>query len=66
MSSPAGRVPGRGLSLLSGVLGIIAGLVLLVWPAISILTLAVLAGIWLVVLGVTQLTVAVQLRRATH
>jgi uncharacterized membrane protein HdeD (DUF308 family) len=60
------NMPGRGLSLLSGVLGIIAGLILLVWPAISILTLAVLAGVWLVVLGVTQLTVAVQLRRATH
>ena len=60
------NMPGRGLSLLSGVLGIIAGLVLLFWPAISILTLAVLAGVWLLVLGVTQLTVAMQLRRASH
>ena len=56
-------MPGRGLSLLSGVLGIIAGLVLLVWPAISILTLAVLVGIWLLVLGFTQLSLAMQLRR---
>ena len=56
-------MPGRGLTLLSGVLGAIAGLVLLVWPTISILTLAVLAGIWLLVLGVTQVTVALQLRR---
>ena len=56
-------MPGRGLSLLSGILGIIAGLILLFWPAISILTLALLAGIWLIVIGVTQLTVAVQLRR---
>jgi uncharacterized membrane protein HdeD (DUF308 family) len=57
-------MPGRGLSLLSGVLGVIAGLVLLVWPAISILTLAWLAGLWLLVLGVMQVSVAVQLRRA--
>ncbi len=56
-------MPGRGLSLLSGVLGVIAGLVLLVWPAISILTLAWLAGLWLVILGVMQVSVAIQLRR---
>ncbi len=56
-------MPGRGLSLLSGVLGVIAGLVLLVWPAISILTLAWLAGLWLLILGVMQVSVAIQLRR---
>jgi uncharacterized membrane protein HdeD (DUF308 family) len=56
-------MPGRTLSLLSGVLGIIAGLVLLVWPAISILTLSVLVGIWLLVLGFTQVSMAAQLRR---
>jgi len=55
-------MPGRGLSLLSGVLGIIAGLILLFWPAISILTLAFLAGIWLIVLGITQFSLAMQLR----
>jgi uncharacterized membrane protein HdeD (DUF308 family) len=56
-------MPGRGLSLLSGVLGAIAGLVLLVWPAISILTLAWLAGLWLLVVGIMQVSVAIQLRR---
>jgi uncharacterized membrane protein HdeD (DUF308 family) len=54
---------GRGLTLLSGVLGAIAGLVLLVWPSISILTLAWLAGLWLLILGVMQVSVAMQLRR---
>ncbi|HEX3750554.1 MAG TPA: HdeD family acid-resistance protein [Streptosporangiaceae bacterium] len=57
------RMPSRGLSLLSGILGIIAGLILLFWPAISLLTLAVLAGVWLIVAGVTQVSVAMQLRR---
>ena len=57
-------MPGRGLSLLSGVLGVIAGLILLVWPSISLLTLAWLAGLWLLILGITQITVAMQLRRS--
>ncbi len=56
-------MPGRGWSIFSGILGIIAGLVLLVWPALSILTLAILAGIWLILVGVVQISVAVQLRR---
>jgi len=34
-----------------------------VWPAISILTLAILAGVWLIVVGVMPINVAVQLRR---
>ena len=54
---------GRGWMLFSGILGTIAGLILLVWPAISILTLAILAGIWLIVIGFMQISVAVQLRR---
>jgi uncharacterized membrane protein HdeD (DUF308 family) len=56
-------MPGRGLSLLSGVLGAIAGLILLVWPSISLLTLAWLVGLWLIILGVTQVGMAMQLRR---
>lgn len=54
----------RGVSVLLGILGVVAGLVLLVWPAISLLTLAILAGIWLIVLGFSQLTMAMQIRRA--
>ena len=56
-------MPGRGWAFFSGILGIIAGLILLVWPAISILTLAILTGIWLIVVGIMQISVAVQLRR---
>jgi uncharacterized membrane protein HdeD (DUF308 family) len=41
---------------------VVAGLVLLAWPALSILTLAVLAGIWLILAGVMQLGIARQLR----
>lgn len=55
-------MPGRGGHVLSGILGVVAGLVLLAWPALSILTLAVLAGIWLILAGVMQLGIARQLR----
>ncbi len=56
-------MPNRGWTIFSGVLSVIAGLILLVWPAISILTLAILAGIWLIVAGFMSISVAVQLRR---
>jgi uncharacterized membrane protein HdeD (DUF308 family) len=55
-------MPGRGVHVLSGILSVVAGLVLLAWPALSILTLAVLAGIWLILAGVMQLSIARQLR----
>ena len=56
-------MPSRGWTIFSGVFSIIAGLILLVWPALSILTLAILAGIWLIVLGFIQIGIAVQLHR---
>lgn len=56
-------MPGRGVTVFSGILSVVAGLVLLVWPALSILTLAVLAGIWLILVGVMQVSLALQLRR---
>jgi uncharacterized membrane protein HdeD (DUF308 family) len=56
-------MPSRGWTIFSGILSVIAGLILLVWPVISVLTLAILAGIWLVVIGVMQLSIALQLRR---
>jgi uncharacterized membrane protein HdeD (DUF308 family) len=55
-------MPGRGVHVLSGILSVVAGLILLAWPALSILTLAVLAGIWLILAGVMQLSIARQLR----
>jgi uncharacterized membrane protein HdeD (DUF308 family) len=56
-------MPSRGWTIFSGILSVIAGLILLVWPAISVLTLAILAGIWLLVIGFMQLGIAFQLRR---
>ncbi|HEU5331916.1 MAG TPA: DUF308 domain-containing protein [Actinocrinis sp.] len=65
MDAPA--VPGRGLAVFFSVIMALAGVVLIVDPIASLATLAVLAGIWLVILGAMEIGHAVVLRRAaTH
>lgn len=58
-------LPGRGWVMFTGTLGIVAGIILLVWPQISLLTLAIIAGIWLIMFGIGQLMIANELR-AVH
>ena len=53
---------GRGWNIFSGILGIIAGIILLVYPAISVLTLAIVVSIWLIVYGMMLISVAFQTR----
>lgn len=57
-------LPGRSWVVLSGALGVVAGIILLAWPGLSLLTLAVITGIWLICFGLLQLVIAVQLRQA--
>ena len=60
------HLPGRGWTVFTGVLSVIAGLMLLAWPSLSLLTLSLLAGLWLVMLGAVQLSLARQLRSAVR
>jgi uncharacterized membrane protein HdeD (DUF308 family) len=53
---------GRNWWIVSGLLGIIAGIIVLTFPISSAVTLALVGGIWLVILGVTQVVAGVQLR----
>jgi uncharacterized membrane protein HdeD (DUF308 family) len=53
---------GRNWRILSGLLGVIAGIIILVYPISSAVTLALIGGIWLVVLGITQVIAGFQLR----
>lgn len=47
-------VPGRGWTIFFGIVSMIAGVVVLAYPIDSIVTLALVVGIWLVVLGVLE------------
>jgi uncharacterized membrane protein HdeD (DUF308 family) len=56
------RFPGRGWAIFFAVLSIIAGIVVLAYPFDSIVTLALVVGIWLVVLGVMEVVSAFGIR----
>ncbi len=58
------RKAGRNWGIASGLLGIIAGIIVLTYPISSAVTLALIAGIWLVILGVMQVVAGIQLRNA--
>ena len=60
----AARRAATGASL-SGILGIIAGIIVLTYPISSAVTLALIAGIWLVILGIMQIVAGIQLRDAS-
>ncbi len=53
---------GSGLFVFLGILGILAGVVVLVWPIASLAVLAIVAGLWLIVLGVVEVIAALRLR----
>jgi uncharacterized membrane protein HdeD (DUF308 family) len=48
------QFPGRGWAIFFGIVSVLAGFVVLVYPFDSIVTLALVAGIWLVLLGVIE------------
>lgn len=56
----------RGLTFATGALGVVAGIVVLGYPAESAVGLARLLGLWLVLLGVAQAAVAFALRAASR
>lgn len=60
------ELTGRGWMIGSGILGIVAGAVLVLDPALSLFALALILGIWLVILGITTIGRALQLRSATR
>ncbi len=60
----AGPFPGRGFTVLAGVLSLFAGMIVLFWPAISLTILIAVIGIWLIVYGVLMAVTAFGLRRS--
>jgi uncharacterized membrane protein HdeD (DUF308 family) len=58
-----GKVPGRGLKVVTGIFGLAAGLVVLFWPGISLIILLTVLAAWLLFYGVMLLFLAFSLRR---
>lgn len=56
-------MPGRGVAITGGILGIIAGAVVVLWPGKTLLVLAWISGVALVVLGIVQVIMAIRLRK---
>ncbi|TWV37752.1 HdeD family acid-resistance protein [Streptomyces misionensis] len=56
------RMPARGWQILLGVLTFIAGIVLIDSPFRSVAVLTLVGGIWLVVVGVTEIITAFRIR----
>jgi uncharacterized membrane protein HdeD (DUF308 family) len=54
---------GRWAHVLQGVVGIAAGVLTFMWPAISALVLILLIGAWAIVTGIFEIAAAIRLRR---
>jgi uncharacterized membrane protein HdeD (DUF308 family) len=55
----------RGWRIAAGMLSIVAGAVVLLWPAASVQVLAFIAGIYLIVAGIVEVVGSLRLRRVT-
>jgi uncharacterized membrane protein HdeD (DUF308 family) len=58
-------LPGRGWNIFVGLISLIAGVVVLASPFESMATLALVVGIWLIVIGVMEVVTAFGVRAAT-
>jgi uncharacterized membrane protein HdeD (DUF308 family) len=58
------ELPEHGWHIFMGLLTVLAGMVVVAWPISSIVVLAIVAGAWLVVIGITQIVWAVKARKA--
>lgn len=59
-------LPGRGWSIFVGVISLIAGIVVMASPFESIITLALVVGIWLIVIGVFEIASSFSIRKASQ
>ncbi len=53
-----------GLADLGGIIAVLAGVVVLAWPFSSIVALALVTGIWLVIIGVARIVCTFRARTA--
>jgi uncharacterized membrane protein HdeD (DUF308 family) len=63
VAAASGPMPGRWLTVITGLFGIGAGAVVLFWPGISLLLLLTILGAWLIFYGIVLGALAFRLRR---
>src|SRR6185312_11035292 len=56
------HLPGRGWSIFLGVITILAGIIVLAFPFDSLVTLTLVTGIWVVIIGVMEIISSVGMR----
>lgn len=56
-------LPARVWNIVLGSISVIAGVVVMAWPFSSLVTLAFVSGIWLIIIGVSQVVAAVVMHR---
>jgi uncharacterized membrane protein HdeD (DUF308 family) len=54
--------PGRGWAIFFGIVSVIAGIVVLAYPFDSIVVLILVAGVWLIIIGVLEIVAGIGLR----
>jgi uncharacterized membrane protein HdeD (DUF308 family) len=59
-------LPERGWTAFMGVLSVIAGLIVLAYPGQSLVSLAVILGIWLLIFGAMETVMAFRIRSVGH
>jgi len=59
----SGRGARRGLLLIEGVIGILFGLIALLWPDLTALALLYLFALWVILGGIARIFMAIMLRR---
>ena len=62
VAATASGIPGRGLRAIGGLFSVFAGLLVLFWPAITVLLLVIILGIWLIFYAAVLMVLAFSLR----
>ena len=60
------RLPDRGVRKVFGMFAIVLGILVLVWPAPTVLVMAIVTGVYAVIFGVLELVTALAIRTLTH
>jgi uncharacterized membrane protein HdeD (DUF308 family) len=58
------ELPHRGWMGFIGALSVVAGIIVIAWPGPSLVTLAIVLGVWLIIYGVMEIALAFQVRSA--